>query len=230
MGRFDAILIDFYGTISAGDREIVEATCARIVQAYSLGLSPNDFAQKWGHCFFGIIDQSNHEHFRTLFECEKISLNKTLLEYGVEVDATQFTHELRELEEYWRDPPFYADAIEFLGTNRLPTCCVSNADTEPLIQAINSLGCHFDQLITSEMTRSYKPDPHIFEQAVELIGVSPDRLLHVGDSLHSDIAGAAKLGITTVWVHRESRILDIGNVRPDYTIRTLAELPQLITG
>ena len=47
--------------------------------------------------------------------------------------------------------------------------------------------------------------------------------------MHSDIAGAASLGIATAWIHRADRVMDIGNHPPDYTIVSLEELLPLLT-
>ena len=225
--RFDAILIDFYGTISAGDREAVEAASRGIVETCGLPVNAREFAVLWGDRFFKVIEKSNHEAFRTLYECEKLSLQTTLAEFGIEADPAPL---VAELEEYWLNPPVYADAFDFFNRVDLPVCCVSNADTKPLTTAIKSLNLPFDAVVTSEGVRCYKPVPEIFEQAVKALGVKPDRAIHVGDSLHSDVGGAARLGITTVWVCRNSRIHDIGTCQPDYTIDTLTEMTKILSG
>jgi HAD superfamily hydrolase (TIGR01459 family) len=45
-----------------------------------------------------------------------------------------------------------------------------------------------------------KPDAAIYEQALRLLGLPPGRVLAVGDSLRTDIAGAAGAGIDAAWV------------------------------
>ncbi len=47
-----------------------------------------------------------------------------------------------------------------------------------------------------------KPHPAIFERALDALGVEPARTLFVGDTLATDVAGAAALGLHTcqaVW-------------------------------
>ena len=222
---FDGLLIDFYGTIAAGDREAVEATCLRIVETCGLSIAPSDFAVLWGERYFATVARSNHEAFRTLYQCEMTSLRDTLADFGQYPDPAPF---LIDLEDYWHNPPIHVDALEFLGMVDLPTCCVSNADTKPLLAAIQRHRLRFDAVISSEAVRCYKPDPAIFRHAFRTLGLRPDRVLHVGDSLHSDIAGAAGIGIVTVWIRREHRIHDIGEVQPSFTIGSLSELTQLL--
>jgi len=216
--RFDALLIDFYGTISAGDREAVERTCRRIVATFDIPMSAQQFAILWGERFFQTIEESNHDAFRTLFECETVSLSDMLREYVGNVDPAPF---VADLEAYWRDPPLHDDVLEFFEGLNLPIGCVSNADTIPLKTAIAKHGLHFDVVVTSEDARCYKPDPAIFKRAVDMLGVDPRRVLHVGDSLHSDVNGAAKLGITTMWLRRADRIHDIGVADPHHMVSTL---------
>jgi 2-haloacid dehalogenase/putative hydrolase of the HAD superfamily len=222
---FDAVLIDFYGTISAGDREAVERACAGIVRRLGLVVSVHDFAVQWGERFFATIDRSNHEAFQTLYECETQSLRETLETYGVQADPALL---VGELEAYWSNPPLYPDALDFLAGLDQPVCCVSNADTGPLLTAIGRHGLRFDGVVTSEEVRCYKPQAGIFEEAVRRLGVDPRRCLHIGDSLHSDVGGARKLGITTVWLCRESRIHDIGECQPDYTISSTPEAAAIL--
>ena len=70
--------------------------------------------------------------------------------------------------------------------------------------------------------------PPAIQTALRRMSVDPSRVLHVGDSLHSDIGGAGNLGIATCWVCYEDRILDVGTCRADYKIRSLLELRQIL--
>jgi len=49
-----------------------------------------------------------------------------------------------------------------------------------------------------------KPDPRLFQIAVEKAGCSIQQLLHVGDSLTNDITGSMAAGIKSVWLNRNS--------------------------
>ena len=220
--RFDGLLIDFYGTISTGDRDVVEAVCKKIVSDCELRLTPLELTVRWGEEFFGLLGRSNRENFRTLYECERISLSETLDKLGAaRADVGPY---ISELEEYWANPPVHADALEFLRKVRIPTCCVSNADTRPLHAAIERHGLRFDGIITSELAGCYKPDPAIFHKALSLLNLRPERVMHVGDSLHSDISGAQNAGISAAWIHRASRIHDIGKRTPELTVTSLPDL------
>ena len=64
------------------------------------------------------------------------------------------------------------------------------------------LGALLDGVVTSAAAGARKPQPAIFEQALELAGVAAERAVHVGDSLEEDVAGARAAGIAAVWVNR----------------------------
>ncbi len=67
---------------------------------------------------------------------------------------------------------------------------------------------HFvDHLICSEQVGVTKPDPRIFRVALRRAGAHPRTAVMVGDSWESDIVGAARAGIRSVWFHRDRRPL-----------------------
>jgi len=69
-----------------------------------------------------------------------------------------------------------------------------------------------------------KPDPAIFLVAIERSGCAPAEIVHVGDSLRDDVAGAKAVGITSVWLNRPGGRNDT-RIKPDHELRTLTDLP-----
>ena len=72
-----------------------------------------------------------------------------------------------------------------------------------------------------------KPDPRIFEIALESAGCSAGELVHVGDSLENDVAGARSAGIRSVWLNRNGDSVT-SDVEPDAEIKSLGELPEIL--
>ncbi|HNQ23749.1 MAG TPA: HAD family hydrolase [Phycisphaerae bacterium] len=226
--HYDALLIDFYGTVAAGDRQAVDEACAAAVEALGLPMSADELARRWGVAFFAEMDASNgQEAFKTLRACEMVSLRRVLGDLAEGADLEPF---IVQLQEYMANPPIHADALELLRDVGVPVCCVSNADNRPLFAAIRRWGLRFDDVVSSEEARSYKPDAGIFREALRRLDVRPQRALHVGDSLHSDVGGARGVGITPVWLCREDRIHDLATCAADLTVRTLTEVRALLEG
>jgi 2-haloacid dehalogenase len=222
--RFDALFIDFYGTLVVGDRAAVEATCAQVIRDHGLPLSATALAIAWGERFFEAIGGCNDGGFLNLFDCECRTLIETVAPYAAGIDPRPYAEMLRT---YWVCPPLAPNAREALAAIDVPICIVSNADTADVRAAVDCHRLPVVDIVTSEDARSYKPDRVIFETALRRLGVAPDRVLHAGDSLHSDVGGARAVGISTCWVHYADRILDVGDCRPDHRITDLGDLPAL---
>lgn len=88
-----------------------------------------------------------------------------------------------------------------------------------------------DALVTSEELGVEKPAPEMFRVALHLLGIdNPSEATMIGDSLERDIAGAKTLGMQTVLTTEFVRADDeeITRAHPDYVIRNLSELPELL--
>ena len=85
----------------------------------------------------------------------------------------------------------------------------------------------FDVIAFSNEVNMAKPTGAIFTDTLEELGVAPADSLHVGDSLHSDIAGAHAQGMSTAWIsgYDESEPA----APPDYTLADLSELPAVVS-
>ena len=62
-----------------------------------------------------------------------------------------------------------------------------------------------DGVLSSASAGARKPSPAIFAQALELAGTSPERAVHVGDSVEEDVRGARRAGIAPLLVRRDGR-------------------------
>ncbi len=77
---------------------------------------------------------------------------------------------------------------------------VSDIDTWEGERLLSLFGVteHLDAVTTSEEVGRTKPDPAMFETALEKAGVEPKRALMVGDRYKHDMEGASRIGIHTV--------------------------------
>lgn len=69
-----------------------------------------------------------------------------------------------------------------------------------------------------------KPDPRLFEIALERSGARRDETLHVGDLYHVDVLGARAAGLRAALVDEAGLYPNADCLR----IRSLAELPSVI--
>ncbi|KAJ8248244.1 hypothetical protein GJAV_G00239950 [Gymnothorax javanicus] len=76
-----------------------------------------------------------------------------------------------------------------------------------------------------------KPALSIFQHCFSLLKVEPQDCIMVGDSLHTDILGGVNAGVrATVWVNdKGTDIPPTVSVKPDYTVTTVLELPNILS-
>lgn len=83
----------------------------------------------------------------------------------------------------------------------------------------------FFQIIESAVVGVRKPDPRIFSLGVEALGLKPDEVVVVGDSIDKDIVPARQAGCHTVWFRGEGWTDDpVDESLPDRIITDLREL------
>lgn len=225
MGRYEGIFIDFYGTLVGGDGKAVRDICQEVIDDHRIGdMTAEKLADLWGHTYFAGIAALNGNGFRLLTEIEHDTLIETVAPLVGLIDAMPY---IERLNGFLARPTLFEEVRDVLEQLDLPVCIVSNADDHQLRPALAYHGLRVDHVVTSENARSYKPESGIFEYALELTGWSPERVIHVGDSLHSDVGGAQRLGMATAWIHRAERISDIGQALPDHTWTDLRPLVAL---
>lgn len=225
MRRPRALLLDFYGTLVHEDTDVVDFIC-REVSRNAPAASPADVARTWWSAFTALTRASYGPGFRLQRDLARISLAETVTCHRSAADPgtlleTQFA--------YWQHPQIHPDTRELLATT-LPVCVVSNIDRADLAAALDhhELTGRFPLLVTSQDARAYKPRPEMFTTALGLLGLSPHEVMHVGDSLSSDVAGAAALGIPVAWVNRQKRPAPEASPLPTCEVADLRELRALL--
>ncbi len=138
----------------------------------------------------------------------------------------------RELDRFAQsvgDWPPFADSAPALRAlqSRYKLVVISNVDDDLFARSSARLGVTFDDVITAEQLRSYKPSLENFRAALARIGLPRERVLHVAQSLYHDIAPAKSLGWSTVWVNR--RAGKTGGATPDADALPDLEIPDLAT-
>ncbi|KEZ88178.1 2-haloalkanoic acid dehalogenase [Clostridium sulfidigenes] len=90
------------------------------------------------------------------------------------------------------------------------------------------IGKYFENVVVSEEINISKPDPKIFEYALNSINYSDkSKVLIVGDSLTSDIQGGLNSGIDTCWFN-PNNIINNTSIKPTYKITNLMDLKNIL--
>ena len=154
--------------------------------------------------------------------------NLVLREAGVPLSAAT-DQALEALREYhaahnlWEHvEPDVVPALESLRTRGLRIVVVSNANgrLRHLFDRLD-LSRWFDVVLDSHEWGVEKPDPRLFEVALERSGASRERTVHVGDLYHVDVAGARRAGLA------HAVLFDAAGLYPDADCPRVSRLSQL---
>ena len=117
---------------------------------------------------------------------------------------------------------------------------VSNFDHPPHAHSIlNKLNLtpYFDSVVISAEVGVKKPDPRIFDTALEQTGMKPEEVVYVGDT-EDDTNAARAAGMVPVFIQRnyEGNAFDfsvnkhnLGQTESRFDIRTITKLSELLT-
>ncbi|MGO2083507.1 YjjG family noncanonical pyrimidine nucleotidase [Vagococcus sp.] len=91
----------------------------------------------------------------------------------------------------------------------------------------NNLIGYFTKLFISEEVGFEKPDVRFFDYIFNTLQIKDNaKVLMVGDSLSSDIEGANRVGIDSIWLNPHQEI-NLSKARPTYEIQELNEIKRL---
>jgi HAD superfamily hydrolase (TIGR01509 family) len=114
----------------------------------------------------------------------------------------------------------------------IPMGIVSSAVYHPFLEwTLEAFGIldAFQVVITSASAGFYKSRAELYVHAAELLGATPQRMVHVGDSFRFDVAGAARAGMGTVWLRGARSESEDPSIRPDLVLTTLvAAAPEIL--
>jgi 2-haloacid dehalogenase len=109
----------------------------------------------------------------------------------------------QQLVRCWYRLPAWDDVAA--GVQRLRdryvVVALSNGGFALLTHLVKEADLRFDAILSSELARTYKPDPAVYRTAAGLLGVEPARMLLV--ACHAwDITGARNAGLRTAFLER----------------------------
>ena len=188
-----------------------------------IGINP--FEGLWGN----FLD--DHDEFRKMKDIvpiyRKEAWTRGLKALGI--DDPEFGHELAERfpAERRKHPFVYDESYQVLdelkGKYQLLLLTNGSPDLQQTKLTITpELVPYFDQIVISGGFGKGKPDPSIFEHALSLMELNKDEAIMVGDNLMTDILGASRVGMKSVWINRHNK--ERNEVVPDYEITHLEEL------
>ena len=176
-----------------------------------------------------IRDQFAEEAKGKLWNLEEIRLGafERTLEYvgcpdkelAAHLNAIYRKHRFEDIELY----PDVIPTFDVLAP-QFKLGLLSNGNTYPERCGLEG---HFAFVVFSQDVQIEKPDRRIFEITAQRAGCELGQILHVGDSLENDVAGARNAGAHSVWLNREG-VPNNTEIQPDYEVGSLTEIPAIL--
>ena len=189
-----AFFLDFYGTVVHEDGEVVKKI-SQLIYETGKAESPSEVDSFWWKDFQNLFNNSYGNTFETQRALEKKSIKHTLEKFASNENIDKLSN---YMFEHWVKPPIFEESKKFFEISPLPIYIVSNIDANDVLRAIEFHQLSPSGIFTSEDAKAYKPRKELFELALNTTGLHADEVIHIGDSLSSDVKGASSVGIKAI--------------------------------
>lgn len=137
-------------------------------------------------------EELRYQRLRTVFDRLKFSVSDTT----INLLAEEYISHLASFTHLFLNT---LDTLQYLKP-KYKLHIITNGFQEIQERKLRNSGIHeyFDVIINSEMVGVKKPNPLIFQVAMEKAGTLPQHSIMIGDSLEADIMGAKAVGMHTL--------------------------------
>jgi len=126
------------------------------------------------------------------------------------------------LSEYLRLEPF-PEVPAALERMKMKRAILSNGSPDLLDPLVRSSGLRFDEVLSVDEVKIFKPAPQVYELAVRRLNLPKERIGFVSSNCW-DALGAKSYGFRVYWINRGGAPLDRLGFAPDAQVKSLAEL------
>lgn len=179
-----------------------------------------------------VLREKDPEIYHDVTEWRRRAVEQIMLEAGLSPhEAAEGARESMLNFAAWRSrievPQENHDALKRLA-QKWPLVAITNGNAEP---HLFGLGDYFQFVLRAGPHGRSKPYSDMYHLAAQKLGVAPGEILHVGDDLTTDVAGAIRSGVQACWINLlDGDLMQIEDSRllPHLEISQLASLTSLI--
>jgi 2-haloacid dehalogenase len=195
------LAFDVFGTV-VDWRSGVIGEVAAVARSHDLAIDAAAIADAWRRKYRRWLDRVRHGEipWQNLDGLHRVMLDEVVAEFGLQALTPT---DLDRLVYAWHHLPPWPDAVR--GLTRLRATFVlttlSNGGMAQLVDLARTGALPFDCILSTELVKSYKPDPAVYQLVPSLLAVRPEQAMMVASHV-GDLAAAAGEGMRTAFVRR----------------------------
>ena len=198
--EFDAVFWDIGGVIlrlesvQRGHRAFV----VELLETHDSPYSPEEALETWRSTLGSYFRDTEGTNYRPARGGYQRAVDAILTSSAADTDWQPLFEQVSET--YLEPNPDAIEAIERLAETPLHLGVISDVDHEEGQQILRTFGVLslFDSFTSSEAVGRKKPDPAMFETALEKADVDPADAVMIGDRYSHDMQGGHEAGMTTI--------------------------------
>jgi putative hydrolase of the HAD superfamily len=195
--KYKAVIFDLYGTLVENFPSSKSGEVLRLM-AGVLGVPPADFSALWTKAF-GQRMTGAHKNFQTCIQdiCQSLGVkpSKEKIEKAAAIRMENTHAEVSSCAEG------AVEVLSFLKKNGYKTGLVSNCSMETTeVWPKTKLAPFVDVAVFSAIEGIMKPDPRLFQIALERLGERAEGCMYIADGMGQELTTASKLGMQAVLV------------------------------
>ena len=216
------LAFDVFGTVVDWRGGII-AELTAIAGERELDVDAGAVADAWRRRYQPFLDRvrRGEQAWQVLDDLHRAALEEVIIEFSLQALTAK---DRQRLVLTWHRLPPWPDAIP--GLTRLRAdhilTTLSNGGMALLVDLVRSAALPFDCILSTELVKSYKPDPRTYQLVPSLLAVRPEQVMMVASHPY-DLAAAAQEGMRTAFVHRP---LERGTGKvdaPDFRVDVVAD-------
>lgn len=164
-----------------------------------------------------------HKNF---WEITEDSLDHTMEIFKIKKEMrSELLNLYKELNLY----PEVKECLEGLKSKKIKIAILSNGTPELLKELVesNNIQSYFDNIMSIESVRIYKPDPKVYEIPIKKYNCKPENICFMSSNTW-DVSGGGVFGYNAVWVNRFNKVFDKLSYKPQFVINNLNQLLEIV--
>jgi 2-haloalkanoic acid dehalogenase type II len=225
-----AVAFDYYETLAQITTAMRLAVFDQFASELGLSAAPGELGKRWTKLAAGRRPGNFNgptPPFKTFRSRWEARAEKLLGDFGVSDAGSLFASRYADLHA---EAKLYPDAWPLIERLREQSRVgiLSDADTDFLSASLGRSGLGVDAALCSEEVAIYKPHVTAFHSICGRLDAAPEEVVFVGDDPVTDIEGARRAGLRTVWVNRHGRAWPRKLTPPDTEVATLRNVDAFV--